>query len=123
VARWTCTIKEILVSFGERGGLIPRPGTALQQDGCFSRLSVFGQLPHVECVQLAAAFGSQSSLPIEKQSGSKLHALHIQANPLSNSGNEPLVGAHHVASLQQKKDSKMHFGLTEQQGIPHPNSV
>jgi hypothetical protein len=33
----------------------------------------------VECVQLAAAFGSQSSLPIEKQSGSKLHALHMSA--------------------------------------------
>jgi hypothetical protein len=40
---------------------------------------VFSQLLHVECVQLAAAFGSQSSLPIEKQSGSKLHALHMSA--------------------------------------------
>jgi hypothetical protein len=42
-------------------------------------LYVFSQLLHVECVQLAAAFGSQSSLPIEKQSGSKLHALHMSA--------------------------------------------
>jgi hypothetical protein len=42
-------------------------------------LYVFSQLFHVECVQLAAAFGSQSSLPIEKQSGSKLHALHMFA--------------------------------------------
>jgi hypothetical protein len=40
---------------------------------------VFSQLLHVECVQLAAAFGFQSSLPIEKQSGSKLHTLHMSA--------------------------------------------
>jgi hypothetical protein len=40
---------------------------------------VFNQLLHVECVQLAAAFGSQSSLLIEKQGGSKLHARHMSA--------------------------------------------
>jgi hypothetical protein len=47
--------------------------------GASPELYVFSPLLHVECVQLAAAFGSQSSLPIEKQSGSKLHALHMSA--------------------------------------------
>jgi hypothetical protein len=56
-----------------------RQAAALQDLGPFSRLYVFSQLLHVECVQLAAAFGSQTSLPIEKHSGSKLHALHMSA--------------------------------------------
>jgi hypothetical protein len=59
---------------------------------------VFSQLLHVECVQLAAAFGSQSSLPIEKQSGSKLHALHMSAQiSLSPAKHTP----QHAAPLQQ----------------------